>query len=74
MKEQQAKMFEGESGRRQLVQLLSEQKSVLGDLALAADLAEVVSPQTLADGEILITEGERDTELLHPRRQDADLD
>ena len=63
MKKQQATMFEGEAGRRQLVQLLSEQKSVLGDLPLAAELAEVVTPQTLADGEILITEGERDTDL-----------
>jgi CRP/FNR family cyclic AMP-dependent transcriptional regulator len=65
MKKQQqpVKMFEGESGQRHLVQLLSEQKTVLGDLALAGELAEVVTPRTLVDGEILITEGARETDL-----------
>jgi CRP/FNR family transcriptional regulator, cyclic AMP receptor protein len=65
MKKQQqsVKMFEGESGQRHLVQLLSEQKSVLGDLALAGELAEVVTPRTLVDGEVLITEGARETDL-----------
>jgi CRP/FNR family cyclic AMP-dependent transcriptional regulator len=65
MKKQQQpiKMFEGESGQRHLVQLLSEQKTVLGDLALAGELAEVVTPRTLVDGEVLITEGARETDL-----------
>jgi CRP/FNR family transcriptional regulator, cyclic AMP receptor protein len=65
MKKQQqpVMMFEGESGQRHLVQLLSEQKTVLGDLALAGELAEVVTPRTLVDGEVLITEGARETDL-----------
>lgn len=62
-KPEPVKMFEGESGQRHLRQLLSEQKSVLGDVALAGELAEVVIPRTLVDGEILITEGARDTDL-----------
>jgi CRP/FNR family cyclic AMP-dependent transcriptional regulator len=65
MKKQQqpVKVFEGESGQRHLVQLLSEQKTVLGDLALAGELAEVVTPRTLVDGEVLMTEGARETDL-----------
>jgi len=63
MKNQPIRLFEGEVGRRHLVELLSEQKSVLGDRSLAQELAEVVVPQTLADGEVLITEGVRDTDL-----------
>jgi predicted nucleotide-binding protein len=63
MKSQPTRLFEGEAGRHHLVQLLSEQKSVLGDLSLAQELAEAAAPKTLTDGEILITEGARDTDL-----------
>ncbi len=63
MKKQPISLFDGEVGRRRLVELLSEQKSVLGDRSLAEELAELVVPLTLADGEVLITEGARDTDL-----------
>jgi CRP/FNR family transcriptional regulator, cyclic AMP receptor protein len=62
MKKQPVKIFEGEEGRRQLIQLLSEQRSV-GSVELATELADVVVPHILKDGEILITEGERDTNV-----------
>ena len=73
MKKQPISLFDGEVGRRRLVELLSEQKSVLGDRSLAEELAELVVPLTLADGEVLISEGARYGSLFHPRRQDASL-
>ena len=63
MKKQPVKLFEGEIGRRHLVELLSEQRSVFGDSSLAEELAEVVVPQNLSDGDVIITEGARDTDL-----------
>jgi CRP/FNR family cyclic AMP-dependent transcriptional regulator len=63
MKMQPIKLFDGEAGRLHLVELLSEQKSVLGDRFLSEELATAVVPQTLADGDVLIAEGARDTDL-----------
>ena len=57
------KIFDGEAGRRRLVELLSEQKSVRGDVTLAAELAEIVETQRLKEGDVLINEGDLGSDL-----------
>ena len=63
MKKTTPKLFEGTSGRNDLIRLLKEQRSVQGDAALAEELAAVVTPEEVKDGHILIREGERDSEV-----------
>jgi len=63
MKKTTNKPFDGTSGRSDLIRLLKEQKTVQGDGALAEELAQVVMPQEVKDGDILIHEGERDSDL-----------
>jgi CRP/FNR family cyclic AMP-dependent transcriptional regulator len=58
-----SKLFGGPSGKTDLIRLLKEQKTVLGDATLAEELAEVVVPKEVADQEILIREGERESDL-----------
>jgi CRP/FNR family transcriptional regulator, cyclic AMP receptor protein len=58
-----SKVFSGPSGKADLIRLLKEQKTVLGDASLAEELAEVVVPKEVADQEILIREGERESDL-----------
>jgi CRP/FNR family cyclic AMP-dependent transcriptional regulator len=58
-----SKLFNGPSGKADLVRLLKEQKTVLGDATLAEELAEVVVPKEVADQEVLIREGERESDL-----------
>ena len=57
------KLFDGASGRADLIRLLQEQKTVQGNVALAEKLADFVVPQNVKDGQILIHEGERDSDL-----------
>lgn len=58
-----SKLFSGPSGKADLIRLLKEQKTVLGDTTLAEELAEVVMPNEVADQEVLIREGERGSDL-----------
>lgn len=55
--------FEGNEGRRRLVDLLREQKMVRGSEALAEDLSKLVEIKELKTGDMLIEEGEDDTHL-----------
>lgn len=57
------KLFSGASGEIDLIRLLKEQKTVLGDAALAEELAEIVVPREVKDGEVLIHEGDRESDL-----------
>lgn len=57
------KLFDGASGRADLIRLLQEQKTVQGNVALAEKLANFVVPQNVKDAQILIHEGERDSDL-----------
>jgi len=63
MKKTTHKLFDGTSGRSDLIRLLKEQKTVQGDTALAEELVEIVVPQEVKDGQILIHEGARDSDL-----------
>ena len=58
-----SKLFSSPSGKADLIRLLKEQKVVLGDATLAEELAEVVVPKEVADQEVLIREGERESDL-----------
>ena len=56
--------FEGEEGRRRLIDLLQKQKIVGGDSALAAEITTAASLQELSPGEILIRDGAADNDLF----------
>jgi predicted nucleotide-binding protein len=57
--------FEGEEGRRRLIDLLQKQKIVGGgDSALAAEITTAASLQELSTGEILIRDGAADNDLF----------
>jgi len=55
--------FEGEEGRRRLIESLLEQKVVGGNPELAAKLAEVCTPMSLKTGDTLIEQGAEDDTL-----------
>ena len=55
--------FEGEAGRRRLIDLLREQKMVRGSEALAEELSKLVEVKELKAGEVLIEEGADDTDM-----------
>jgi len=55
--------FEGEAGRRRLLDLLREQKIVQGSDALAEELSKLVEIKNLRAGDVLIEEGGDDTDL-----------
>ena len=55
--------FENETGRRQLMDLLREQKMVRGSEALADELSKLVKLKEIRKGEILIEEGADDTDM-----------
>ena len=55
--------FEGEAGRRRLLDLLREQKIVQGSDALAEELSKLVEIKNLRAGDVLIEEGRDDTDL-----------
>lgn len=55
--------FEGEVGRRRLVDLLREQRMVRGSEALAEALADLVEVRDVPTGEVLIEEGADDSDL-----------
>lgn len=55
--------FEGEAGRRRLLDLLREQKMVQGSDALAEELSKLVEIKNLRAGDVLIEEGGDDTDL-----------
>ena len=59
----QVEETQGASGRADLVRLLQEQKSVQGNAALAEKLANLGVPREVQDDEILIHEGERNSDL-----------
>jgi CRP/FNR family cyclic AMP-dependent transcriptional regulator len=55
--------FEGEAGRRRLLDLLREQRMVQGSDALAEELSKLVEIKDLRAGDVLIEEGGDDTDL-----------
>jgi CRP/FNR family transcriptional regulator, cyclic AMP receptor protein len=55
--------FDGEAGRRRLLDLLREQKMVQGSDALAEELSKLVEIKDLRAGDVLIEEGGDDTDL-----------
>lgn len=55
--------FEGDAGRRLLVDALTKQKMVGGNAPLAETLAELVTLKELAPGEVLIAEDAADNDL-----------
>jgi CRP/FNR family transcriptional regulator, cyclic AMP receptor protein len=57
------KRFEGEAGRRRLIDLLREQKMVRGSEELAEELSKLVNTKELKAGDVLIEEGADDTDM-----------
>lgn len=55
--------FEGEDGRRRLLELLRAQTIIGGDIHLASEIAAAVSLQQIAKGEILIRQDAVDNDL-----------
>jgi CRP/FNR family cyclic AMP-dependent transcriptional regulator len=58
-----AMRFDGDAGRRRLIDLLREQRMVRGSEALAKELASMVEAREVRAGEVLIEEGADDTDL-----------
>jgi predicted nucleotide-binding protein len=56
--------FQGDSGRRVLLEALRTQRIIEGNQSLAAELANVVDLRQFADGEQLITQQATDTDLF----------
>lgn len=56
--------FEGEAGRRRLIEVLKSQKMVAGNAALAEGLADLVTVMEVKVGETIIYQGAFDTDLF----------
>lgn len=54
--------FEGEEGRRRLIEVLQEQRIVAGNAALAGVLADLVEVQEAVSGHVLIEQGASDND------------
>ena len=55
--------FTGKNGRRFLVEALASQKLVLGDRALAEELASLVEVLSIPAGSVLIEQGAEDNDV-----------
>lgn len=58
------KRFEGAEGRAALEEALSQQRIVLGNDALASQLADVGTPMAVATGNIIINQGAHDSDVF----------
>jgi len=56
--------FEGDDGKRRLVDALRQQTIVSGDSAIAVEIAAAASLEELLPGEILIRDGGADNDLF----------
>lgn len=55
--------FEGEAGRRRLIEVLREQRVVAGNAALVEAIADRVEVQEVVSGQVLIAQGASDTDM-----------
>lgn len=58
------KRFEGAEGRAALEEALSQQRIVLGNDALASQLADVGTPMSIATGNIIMNQGAHDSDVF----------